>query len=45
MSETILFLDSLKDVTYEHFLTIDYDTLPIGRGWDEVLLNAIEKSA
>jgi len=44
MSETILFLDSLKDVTYEHFLTIDYDTLPIGRGWDEVLLNAIEKN-
>lgn len=34
LCDTVHWLDSMKDVSYDHFLTIDYDTLFIGRGPD-----------
>lgn len=36
MCETIRFAQ--QHATFKHFLTIDYDTIPIGTGFDEILL-------
>lgn len=43
LSDTISWLDGLEDISYEHFLTIDYDTIPIGPDFDGIILRQLAK--
>ena len=42
LCDTIHWLDKMPDITYDHFLTIDYDTLFIGEGPDSTMLRMAE---
>lgn len=41
LSDTINWLDAQDDFTYDHFLSIDYDTIPIGPDFDGILLRQL----
>lgn len=41
LSDTISWLDAMPDITYDHFVSIDYDTLVIGRDFDGILMRVL----
>jgi len=43
LSDTINWLDGMRDIKYDHFLSIDYDTIAIGKDFDGILLRELAK--
>ena len=43
LADTINWLDAMSDITYDHFLSIDYDTLILGPAFDRIMLNQLAR--
>lgn len=43
LADTITWLDAMRDIRYDHFLSIDYDTLIINQDFDGVLMRELAR--